>query len=274
MMNKKQIIFSMTLLLMVMAMAGCKSQRAIIKAPIKEEGADYLMARLNEKELMFDSFEARANISFRQNRKYLDFKAQIRMIKDSLIWISFNQDLGIEVARLLITQDSVKFVDRINKQYLLTDYNFVDKFLNTSVDFGMLQSIILGNDFEYYEMAEFKASVDGGQYRLSTAGRSKLKKHVRNTSDAQRVLLQSIWLNPENFKITQVKLEEVARNSKKLEAVYSDFKELDGQLFPTKTDYAIDAAEPMEVTVEYSRIVLNKEMSFPFKIPSKYTLAQ
>lgn len=102
-MNKKWIIFSMTLLLMVMALAGCKSQRAIIKAPIKEEGADYLMARLNEKELMFDSFEARANISFRQNRKHLDFKAQIRMIKDSLIWISFNQDLGIEVARLLIT---------------------------------------------------------------------------------------------------------------------------------------------------------------------------
>lgn len=162
----------------------------------------------------------------------------------------------------------------MNKQYLLTDYNFVDKFLNTNVDFGMLQSIILGNDFEYYEIAEFKATIDGGQYRLSTAGRSKLKKYVRNTSDAQRVLLQSIWLNPENFKITQVKLEEVARNSKKLEAVYSDFKELEGQLFPAKTDYSIDAADPMEVTVEYSRIALNKEMSFPFKIPSKYTLAR
>lgn len=89
----------------------------------------------------------------------------------------------------------------MNKQYLLTDYNFVDKFLNTNVDFGMLQSIILGNDFEYYEIAEFKATIDGGQYRLSTAGRSKLKKYVRNTSDAQRVLLQSIWLNPRTLKL-------------------------------------------------------------------------
>lgn len=272
-MKRNRIIFSITLLLMMMAIAGCKSHRAVIKAPIKEEGADYLMARLNEKEFMFDSFEARANISFRQNRKYLDFKAQIRIIKDSLIWISFNQDLGIEVARIMITEDSVKFVDRLNKQYLLTDYNFVDKFLNTSVDFGMLQSIILGNDFEYYEMAEFKATIDGGQYRLNTAGRSKLKKHVRNTSDAQRVLLQSIWLNPENFKITQVRLKELTRESKKLEATYSEFKELEGQLFPTKIDYSIDAEQPMEVIVEYSKMSLNKEMSFPFKIPSKYTLA-
>jgi hypothetical protein len=273
-MTRKSWIILSVLIVMMIAMAGCKSQRAIIKAPLKEEGADYLMARLNEKEFEFDSFEARANLSYRQNRKHLDFKAQVRIIKDSLIWVSFNQDLGIEVARVMITQDSVKFVDRINKQYLLTDYDFIDKFLNTNVDFGMLQSIILGNDFEYYEMAEFKASVEGGQYRLSTTGRSKLKKYVRNSSDAQRVLLQSIWLNPETFKITHVRLKELTRDSRKLEAAYSDFDALNGQLFPTKIKYAIDAAEPMEVTVEYSRIELNHQMSFPFKIPSKYEPAR
>lgn len=262
------------LMVMIMALAGCKSQRAVIKAPLKEEGADYLMARLNEKEFEFNSFEARANISYKQNRKYLDFKAQVRIIKDSTIWISFSQDLGIEVARVLITQDSVKFLDRFNKKYLLTDYDFIEKFLNTNVDFGMLQSIILGNDFEYYEIAEFKASVDGGQYRLSTTGRQKLKKYVRNTGDAQRVLLQSIWLNPQTFKITHIKLKELTRDSKKLEASYSDFETINGQVFPTKINYAIDADQPMEVTVEYSRIELNQEMSFPFKIPSKYERAR
>lgn len=271
---KKSLTALSVLIIMVMAIAGCKSQRAIIKAPLKEEGADYLMAHLKEKEFVFESIEARANIAYKQNRKHLDFKAQIRIIKDSVIWISFNQDLGIEVARMMITQDSVKFIDRFNKTYLLTDYEYIDKFLNTNVDFGMLQSIILGNDFEYYEMAEFKASIDGGQYRLSTTGRSKLKKYVRNSSDAQRVLLQSIWLNPQSFKITHIRLKELTRDSKKLEAAYSDFKTFNDQLFPTKIKYAIDVAEPMEVTVDYNKIELNQQMSFPFKIPAKYEPAR
>jgi len=253
---------------------GCKSQRSIIKAPIKEEGSEYLVGKLQENELKFKTFEARFNIEYNENRRFLDFKGQVRIVKDSAIWISFNQDLGIEIARLLITEDSVKFMDRFNKQYLITDYAFINNFLNTNLDFGILQSIILGNDFEYYEMAKFKASIDGGQYRLSTAGRSKLKKYVRNSEDADRVFLQDTWLDPETFKILQIRLKELTRNSKKLSANYSDFQNVDGQLFPTNINYQIEADDQIKVKVKFNRIALNKRLDFPFKIPDSYTIAK
>lgn len=273
-MNFKQLAFIALLGIIIGSLPACKSKRSVIKTPIKQEGPEYLFSKLRQNELKFNTFQARFTIEYNQNRTYHDFKGQIRMVKDSVIWISFNQDLGIEIARVMITEDSVKFLDRFNKQYLITDYTFINKFLNTNIDFGILQSIILGNDFEYYEMVEFKASVDGNLYRLSTSGRSKLKKYVRNVEDAERIFLQNTLLNPENFKIVQVKLKELTKDSKKLTADYSNFKDIYGQLFPNEVKYLIEADDAINVKVDYNRITLNESLRFPFNIPSKYTSAK
>jgi len=256
--------------LFVAAFSACKSKRSVIKQPIKTEGPEYLFEKLKENEFRFQTFSAKFNIEYSADRKLYEFKGQIRIIKDSVIWITFGQDLGIEIARLLITQDSVKFVDRINKKYFVGDYAFVNDFLKTNIDFGILESIVLGNDFEYYEKAEFKASIDGGEYHLNTAGRSKLKKYVRNSADDERIFLQSMWLDPATFKITRINIKELTENSKKLTALYSDFEEINGHLFPFRLDYEVAAETPIEVRVKYSKIVLEEPVTLPFKIPSKY----
>ncbi|MCF8365845.1 MAG: DUF4292 domain-containing protein [Bacteroidales bacterium] len=254
--------------------SACKTSRRAAKAPIKEEGAEYLFSKLKENEFRFKTFDAKFNIEYNQGRKYFDFKGQIRIIKDSLIWINFNQDLGIEIARIMITEDSVKFLDRLKKQYLITDYTYINAFLNSNIDFGILQSIILGNDFDHYEKAKFKASVDGDQYKLFTGERSKLKKYIRNTDDETRVFLQQMRLNPKSFKINEIKLKELTKDSRKLTAGYSDFELLDGQLFPFTLNYLIEAEDAINVKVKYNRITLNENPDFPFKIPSKYTSAK
>nr|NQU91658.1 DUF4292 domain-containing protein [Bacteroidota bacterium] len=249
---------------------ACNSHRSLIKGPIKEEGSDYLFQNLKEKEFKFRSFSAKFNVEYRNDRKLFEFKGQVKIIKDSIIWVSFNQDLGVEIARLLITQDSVMFLDRFNKKYFIGDYDFVNQFLKTNIDFGVLESIILGNDFEYYENARFKASIDGGAYKLTTTGRSKLKKYVRNHADNERILLQSIWLNPETFKITQIKMKELTGDSKKLTAQYSDFENIQNQLFPFRINYSIEAENPIDVKIKFTKITLNEDLSYPFKISSKY----
>jgi len=254
----------------IAGMSSCKSKRSLYKKPIKAEGPEYLFEKLKQNEFQFETFSAKFNAEYSMDRKPFEFKGQVRIVKDSVIWITFGQDLGIEIARMIITRDSVKFLDRFNKKYFVGDYKFVNEFLKTSIDFGILQSIILGNDFEYYEKAKFKAAIDGGEYRLTTTGRSKLKKYVRNNSDEERIFLQSIWLNPDNFKITRIKIKELTQNSKKLTAMYSNFEDINGRLFPFKMAYEVEAESPITVKVKYSKIILNKSLKFPFKIPSKY----
>ncbi|MCD4746309.1 MAG: DUF4292 domain-containing protein [Bacteroidales bacterium] len=272
---KKISIFNIiSLLLFLIISFSCKSTRHIVKEPLKEYGADYLFEQLKKNELKFDWFSAKFTIDYINDKKKTSFNGQVRMQKDSVIWVSFSPALGIEIARLLITNDSIKFLNRINNTYFLGDYNFVNDFLNTNIDYDILQSIILGNDFSYYENGKFRATYDSKEYHLVTAGRRKLKKYVRTGLDAERIFIQNIFLNPENFKITRIKIKEIKKENKKLEATYSDFKDIDSQIFPNHIDYDLTAENPIKISIDYSKISINKALKLPFRIPAKYTRIQ
>lgn len=250
--------------------AGCKTKRSIIKEPIKTYGEEYLLEKLAENELRFDWLSAKMRIRYTEDRITSDFKGQLRMRKDSVIWITFSPALGIEVARLMITQDSIKYMNRIDKVYFKGDYDFVNRYLQTDIDFDMLQSIIIGNDFQFYEKATFKAAYDNPEYKLSTTSRRKLKKFVEEVVDEKPVLIQNIWLHPETFKIRKIDIKEYGKEHKKLEATYDDFTPLEGMLFPTRLIFEVTADANISIDVNFSRTELNEPKSFPFTIPSKY----
>ncbi len=258
------------ILLLALMLGSCKTKRYIYKEPIKEEGPEYLFDQLSKNELKFESFAAKFNIDYIHDKKKTEFKGQIRILKDSVIWVSFSPALGIEMARLMITNDSVKFMNRLDKTYFIGDYEFVNDFLETNIDFDILQSFIIGNDFQFYDKTKFKASIDGMKYRLTTMERSQLKKYVRKKEKYPKVFIQTIWLNPATFKISRIMIKEIKKQNKKLEANYSDFENIHEQLFPLELKFDLTAEEKFEVFVKYSRINLNEDLKFPFRIPGKY----
>ncbi|MEN8224247.1 MAG: DUF4292 domain-containing protein [Bacteroidota bacterium] len=248
---------------------GCTTKRHIIKEPLKDARSVYLIDKLAQNELNFDWFSAKFSIDYIYDKKLSEFKGQIRIRKDSIIWLSFSPALGIEMARMKITNDSVFFMNRLNKTYLAGDYRFVNDFLKTNIDFDILQSLIIGNDFQFYEKSKFRATVDNQEYKLSTAERYKLKKFIKQDETDAKAFYQDIWLNPENFKITHVTLKEITKD-KKLDAYYDDFRDHEGQMFPFNIIFEINASEKIIVKVDYSRIRIDEALTFPFRISSKY----
>ncbi len=257
------------LLAMMLVMGSCASRRQIIKEPLKEAKTAYLFEELARKELRFEWFSAKFTIDYIYDKKLTEFKGQIRILKDSVIWLTFSPALGIEMARLMITNDSVFFINRINKLYLKGDYRFINDYLQTNIDFDVLQSLIIGNDFQFYEETSFRAGIDKEEYKLTTTERRKLKKFMKSNETDAKAYYQDIWLNPDNFKITRVNIKEIT-NDKKLDAYYSDFKDEEGQLFPFRIIFEITADENVTVKVNYSRIRIDEPLSFPFSIPDKY----
>ncbi len=281
--NKHSVLFyllesgkSILLLTLLFAvfMVSCRSARSVIKEPIKEYGADYLFEKLKENELKFDWFSAKFNLDLVIDNKKNSLSGQIRVRKDSVIWLSFSPALGIEMARLIITTDTVKFINRINKTYFSGDENIVNDFLDSNIDFDVIQSILLGNDLTYYENGKFRATYDSKEYHLVTGGRQKLKKYVKTQADVERIFIQNIFLNPETFKVTQMKIKELKKENKKLDASYSDFNYIENQLFPHKVFYDLVADKNIQVNLRYSKIVIDKPQVFPFKVSSKYTRIQ
>jgi len=66
----------------------------------------------------FETFSAKINTDYEggDGKKY-DVNVFIRMKKDSLIWISVNGALGIEGMRVLIDKDSVRILNKLDKEY-------------------------------------------------------------------------------------------------------------------------------------------------------------
>ncbi len=122
----KGIILAGTIVLLL---SSCKSTRPLMKAPLKEEGPEYLYSKLKENELRFDWLSVKFDASYSEKRNSTDFKGQVRIRKDSLIWVSITPALGIEYFRMVITTDSVKYVNRFNKEYFVGDYALVSRFL-------------------------------------------------------------------------------------------------------------------------------------------------
>lgn len=147
--------------------------------------------------------------------------------------------------------------------------------LNKTLDFDMAQAFLTGNDFSLYETNTFKAAVENREYKLSTSNRLKLKRFVRRSEEEISIPLQSIWLEPETFKITRVMLKEAERDSRKFVAEYTLFEQVDGQRIPIEMEYKIETdKEKIRMKIEFSKVQLDQEISFPFSVPDNYSVIE
>ena len=218
-MNK--ISFLTYCLLFVLLIVSCKPtkeitvQKEITPQPAisKEITKDSVFDNMSKSQFRFEWLTAKFSADYEADNNNTSFSGQIRMRKDSVIWISISK-FSIEIARMLITEDSVQFINWMDNYYFKSDFNYINRFINNAVDFDMLQAFFIGNDFKYYENDKFKTNFDGIQYHLSTVNRHKLKKYIKTENDKLKILVQSILIDPNTFKIKELTVKEVKANNK------------------------------------------------------------
>lgn len=253
-----------------MFMTSCKSTRSVLKKPIKEYGFNYLYSKMLENQVDLSYLSAKFNVVYYQGKKKTELRGQFRIKKDSITWVSLSPALGIEAARILLSNDSVKFINRLNKTYFTGKYALIDSLLNTSLDYSILEAMILGNELTQYDINKFRASIDGGLYRITIQERRKIKKYLKTDEISSKVLVQNIWLDPDNFKIKKVELKELGDDTRKLEVVYLDYHDVDGVILPKEVQIHISSSTPIDINIKYGKTVTNEPLRFPFAIPTKY----
>lgn len=253
-------------------LSSCSSSRRIIREPLREQGVDYLLQMLKDNKTRFETFSARFSATVHENRTQSSFKGQVRIRSDSIIWITLSPALGIEMMRIIITNDSVKMIDRISSASLEADYQYLYRLVNRDLDYNMLQALIVGNDFSSVEPGNFQAAVDHGEYKLVANDRKIIRKDEPGHEKEIIIPVQHLWLNPDNFRVSRNLLKETMEENRRFEARYSDFELSNGQLLPGMVRYTIQAPSGrLEVSLRYSRISIDEPLSFPFHVPDKYT---
>ncbi|MCD6091683.1 MAG: DUF4292 domain-containing protein [Bacteroidales bacterium] len=270
----KRLLYSISLLFLILAFSSCKSQRAKNKKPIKLFGPDYVLEKMHINQSTFEWFSGKAKVGFMEGKKKTAFTAQIRIKSDSAIWISVSSGIGIEGARLLLTQDSVKYVNRLNKTYFVGDYEFLSNLIDTEINYCMIQALLTAKDFSWYDYQDLKAKLDNRLYQIESTNRRKLKKQSKLTNFEAVLYYQSLWINPETFKIERIKMTELGKENKKILASYDQYKSNDEQLIPYSIEIKLDSDKDMNLEMIYYKINLGEKVRFPFSISQKYTPIQ
>lgn len=270
----KRLLYLISLLYILFAFSSCQSQRANNKKPIKLLGPDYVLEQMRQNQSTFNWFSGKAKVDFIEGRKKTPFTAQIRIQRDSTIWISLSSGIGIEGARLLLTPDSVKYINRLNKTYFAGNYAFISSIINTEIDYFMIQALLSAKDFSWYDYQGLKAKLDNRLYQLESTNKHKLKKQSKLTNFENVMYYQSLWINPETFKIERIKISEIGKENKRILAAYNQYRTINEQLIPYSLDIDFDGNRGMSIEMVYYKISLGEEVGFPFSIPQKYTLIQ
>ena len=235
--------------------------------------------RLNDSTL----FAKRIDVSFTDGENSDNFKASLKISRDSFMQISLTAPLGIEVARILLTQDSIKFVDVYHKKYFLADYDYFNQRYDVSLTYDFLQNIFTNtfSDFTLLDESNlrtkrYKLDRTKMGYKLWTVDKKnagkKLKKFYKQSGSERDeiILLQEILIDPTYFRPLSMSLKDL-NEGVGISLRYENFVWFGEELFPEKMRFTLFSKKSnMDLNLKFQRMEFNVPVEPNFRILSKY----
>ncbi|MEA3317828.1 MAG: DUF4292 domain-containing protein, partial [Bacteroidota bacterium] len=138
MQNRKEPIIGklVFVILIISIISSCKIKKDFVFNKKSIKTLD-LIENVKNNNLDFEEILIRnVKISYQDKNRKIRFSGIIKIQKDSSILIGITAPLGIEIARIKISRDSVFVIDRKNKQYFKGNINVFDRFFKYPVTYN------------------------------------------------------------------------------------------------------------------------------------------
>jgi hypothetical protein len=266
--------FITVFLILTLTVVGCKNTKdtGSEKAPkVGNKKTTFILKKIQENEANSPkTLSFRSNTEVKTADKTTTFKASVRMVTDSVIWMSITA-YSYEVARIIATPDSVKYVSRTDKKYYVGGYEFIQEKIGVEFNFTDLQSMLLARSFGLDEVENIKKLNSRGNYVLSSVKKRNYKKMEKGKLEfpGDLEIWYSNWINSETYQVEKVSLVDV-NTQNKASIQYLSFEKLSKYMLLSSLKMNIIAGTDSEITSVFSKFSVDQKLSFPFKISTKY----
>ena len=127
-----QIIVIIFILGLLFTNSSCTSRKKVIQ-PIQPQAFEWMTANLG--------IQAEGN-----GMVFNDLSGQLRMRKDSIVWLSVTATMGVEVLRAKFSNDSVWVLNRMEKSYLAESFDTISFQLDMPLNLPLIQTLLLDNN--------------------------------------------------------------------------------------------------------------------------------
>lgn len=251
--------------LMVLVLAGsCKSKKGVTAGPAKvvnsEETAKANLLKsieANQNDLTY--LTCRGKLNYTDPEQKADLDVVITMEKDRYIYLSVSALLGLNVARVLATHDSLVIIDLLHRKAIITNYDYVRRMSNVPLTFTQLQNLILGN-------APFK-------HELQTIITDTVMQQVYVMQALSATQTQSVAYDLKSLKPQQTKVAERNR-SKEFSIAYANPIQHQSYSYPTQLNINIRAEKNVQCVFELTNFAFEKKKDIVFSIPKTFEISR
>lgn len=252
-------------------MASCRSTRKIqtaiakidtaAKATVPDRSHEDSMAfirqhldRLQAGTISYTTFSAKLDVDYEgtDGKKY-NVNANLRLYKDSVIWISITAIFGIEGLRAYITKDSVKLLNKQDKVYTARSVAYLQEITALPLDLHSLQDILIGNPVFIDSTVSY--AVSGNTISLLSLG--NWFKNLITLNSSGRVV---------HSKLDDI---DLSRN-RTCNLSYEDYENKKRVEFSTKRRITVTEKSKLDIKLDFRQYDFNETLSFPFSVPKNY----
>ena len=257
----------------VMLATGCKSTKKIQAAISKKDTTAVLITNTASEDSLniireaiagvrgqyqdCKTFSAKIKVEYQDSKgKQPGITAFVRMIKDSLIWISgYATVFNIEAFRAKITRDSVFVIDKINKELQFRSIDYLQEVTQIPFNFYTLQDLLLGNPiFLTDSVVSYKES----ENNVLLATVDNYFKHLLTLRKPSGLLVHS--------KLDDL---DISRN-RTADLTYDEFEDLNGRRFATYREITVSEKNKLDIQLKFKQYEFDKEVQVNFNIPKNY----
>ncbi|WP_346238157.1 DUF4292 domain-containing protein [Niabella insulamsoli] len=226
-------------------------------ANVKSDSPSEVLSHLNT--IDFNTFSGRVDVDFddgKGNGKSVSAKLVIK--KDEAIWMSAGL-MGFEGVRALITKDSVKILNKLQKEYIATSLEYLKDKIGLPVDFATVQNLLIGNPV-FVNTANASLVKEGDNYVITTED--------ANFKNLLTVLMPGYL--PAVSKLSDVD----ATKNRSAQLSYNNYKSVAGRNFSTSRNINVKYKNDIKINLDFKTYEFDGEVSTPFSVPSNYKTKQ
>jgi hypothetical protein len=244
-----KLILSVFLVLLI----ACGTRKKVSEASgsVVNVTKNTFFQKLDSSRTDFRTLLIKGKVTYETNGERNKFDYKIHVWRDSAVWVWAGL-FGIEGGRILVTKDSVKYINKLERTYLVSDFSMAKELIGMEVNLTQLQDLLIGN-----------------------VPKIALKPKINITADQTEIIYEQGDSKLAFFTDRQLlRLRQVLSNlhTTKAQLTHSSYKSVNDKNLPFVTKIAVENGKGSQtMTFEHADIQVNPvDLKLTFSIPADY----
>lgn len=247
----RKVILTLGAVVFVLTACGTRKKVSEATGSVGNIDKSTFFQKLDSNRTDFRTLLIKGKVTHETNGERNKFDYKIHVWRDSAVWVWAGL-FGIEGGRILVTKDSVKYINRLERTYLVSDFSMAKEQIGMEVNLTQLQDLLIGNVPKI--VLKPKINITEDQTEISYEhGDSKL----------------AFFTDKQLLKLRQA-LSHL--HTTKAQLTHSAYKAVNDKNLPFVTKIAVENDKGSQtMTFEHADIQVNPvDLKLSFSIPADY----